>query len=65
MCVCVCLLYSCVGVLCWCCSLNGHIFNHMVYFGEIVEKEGKGQIFAALWATIGQTRISFSLCACV
>ncbi len=37
----------------------------MVYSGEIVEKEGKGQISAALWATIGQARISFSLCAFV
>lgn len=38
----------------------------MVYSEEIVEKEGKGQISAALRATIGQARIIFfTLCVCV
>lgn len=33
--------------------------------GKLSKKEGKGQISAALWATTGQARISFSLCAFV
>lgn len=51
--------FMCICVWWRRCSLNWHIFNHMVYSEEIVEKEGKGQISAALRATIGQARIIF------